>query len=189
MDQIPCHRRQLSAATNHSDEAGRLQRFLYTAPNARHAWRDWRRRRVVRSEPNRAALKRMNHAMVHRGPDGEGVWEASPDGRGWGAMLAHRRLSILDLSPAGAQPMFNADRSLAIIFNGEIYNYRELRQKLIGEGRHFQSHCDTEVLLELYAKRGEAMTEELRGMYAFAIWDRHKQGIFLVRDPADPFGG
>jgi asparagine synthase (glutamine-hydrolysing) len=128
---------------------------------------------------DREEVLNMRERMLSRGPDGAGQW-FSDDGRvGFG----HRRLSIIDLSPAGAQPMFNADRSLAIIFNGEIYNYRELRQKLIGEGRHFQSHCDTEVLLELYAKRGEAMTEELRGMYAFAIWDRDKQGIFLARDP------
>jgi asparagine synthase (glutamine-hydrolysing) len=70
------------------------------------------------SEPNRAALKRMNHAMVHRGPDGEGVWEASPDGRGWGAMLAHRRLSILDLSPAGAQPMVDPVTGHVVALNG-----------------------------------------------------------------------
>ncbi len=110
----------------------------------------------------------MREYMFSRGPDGEGEW-FSEDGR--------------DLSPAGAQPMFNRDRSLAIIFNGEIYNYQELRATLLREGRCFQSHCDTEVLLELYATRGEAMLNELRGMYAFAIWDCNKQGIFLARDP------
>jgi asparagine synthase (glutamine-hydrolysing) len=127
----------------------------------------------------RDEVLKMRERMFSRGPDGAGEW-FSEDGRvGFG----HRRLSIIDLSPAGAQPMFNADRSLAIIFNGEIYNYAEVRTKLIGQGRRFQSHCDTEVLLELYATRGEAMTKELRGMYAFAIWDRDKQGIFIARDP------
>src|SRR3979411_1333968 len=91
---------------------------------------------------DRDEIRRIRDRMASRGPDGEGEW-FSADGRGG---VGHRRLSIIDLSAAGAQPMFNADRSLAIIFNGEIYNYRELRQKLIGEGRHFQSHCDTEVL-------------------------------------------
>ena len=126
-----------------------------------------------------AELLAMREHMFARGPDGAGQW-ISDDGR---VGLANRRLSIIDTSPAGEQPMFNADRSLAIVFNGEIYNYRELRERLVREGRRFQSHCDTEVLLELYATRGEAMLHELRGMYAFAIWDRNKQGIFLARDP------
>ena len=124
-------------------------------------------------------LLAMREQMFARGPDGGGQW-ISDDRR---VGLANRRLSIIDISPAGAQPMFNADRSLAITFNGEIYNYAELREKLIREGRRFQSHCDTEVVLELYATRGEAMLNELRGMYAFAIWDRDKRGLFLARDP------
>jgi asparagine synthase (glutamine-hydrolysing) len=124
-------------------------------------------------------LVAMRERMLSRGPDGEGLWIS--DGRRVG--LAHRRLSIIDLSPAGAQPMFNADRSLAIVFNGEIYNYRELRSRLITDGYRFQSECDTEVLLALYATRGDAMMNELRGMYAFAIWDQRKNGIFATRDP------
>ena len=124
-------------------------------------------------------LLAIREQMFARGPDGGGQW-ISDDGR---VGLANRRLSIIDISPAGAQPMFNADRSLAITFNGEIYNYAELRKKLIREGRRFQSHCDTEVVLELYATRGETMLNELRGMYAFAIWDRNKGGLFLARDP------
>ncbi|HEY6111380.1 MAG TPA: asparagine synthase (glutamine-hydrolyzing) [Chthoniobacterales bacterium] len=124
-------------------------------------------------------LLAMREQMFARGPDGGGQW-ISDDGR---VGLANRRLSIIDISPAGAQPMFNADRSLAITFNGEIYNYAELREKLIREGRSFQSHSDTEVVLELYGARGEAMLNELRGMYAFAIWDRDKRGLFLARDP------
>ncbi len=122
----------------------------------------------------------MRDQMAARGPDGKGEW-FSEDGR---VGLGHRRLSIIDLSDAGAQPMFNADRSLALIFNGEIYNYKELRQKLLSEGRQLRSHCDTEVVLELYATRGaEGMMNELRGMYALAIWDSNKRGMLLARDP------
>jgi asparagine synthase (glutamine-hydrolysing) len=129
---------------------------------------------------DRNQVRAMRERMYSRGPDGDGEW-FSDDGRvGFG----HRRLSIIDISPAGAQPMFNADRSLAIIFNGEIYNYAELRSELSGNGYLFRSHCDTEVLLALYATRGsERMLDEVRGMYAFAIWDKDKQGLFLARDP------
>ena len=126
---------------------------------------------------DRAEVIRMREQMFARGPDGEGEW-FSDDGR---VGLGHRRLTIIDLSPAGAQPMWNADRSLAIIFNGEIYNYRELRSQL--SGYQFRSHCDTEVLLALYETRGEAMLNELRGMYAFVIWDKREQRLFLARDP------
>src|SRR5207248_7943811 len=150
---------------------------------------------------DRAEVIRMREQMFARGPDGEGEW-FSEDGR---VGLGHRRLTIIDLSPAGAQPMWNADRSLAIIFNGEIFNYCELRSQLSHRGRflpgehtgqrvgrygpeaangyQFRSHCDTEVLLALYESRGEAMLNELRGMYAFALWDRNKEGLFLARDP------
>ena len=92
----------------------------------------------------------MREQMFSRGPDGSGEWFS--DDRRVG--LGHRRLSIIDLSPAGANPMFNADRSLALIFNGEIYNYKELRSQLSGKGYPFQSHCDAEVILALYATRG-----------------------------------
>jgi asparagine synthase (glutamine-hydrolysing) len=121
----------------------------------------------------------MREQMCARGPDGAGQW-ISQDGR---VGFAQRRLAIIDLSPAGLQPMFNADRSLAIVFNGEIYNYKQLRQKVMSKGRSLRSHSDTEVLLELYADRGAAMLDELRGMYAFAIWDASKGGVFLARDP------
>jgi asparagine synthase (glutamine-hydrolysing) len=129
---------------------------------------------------DRDEVMAMRERMFSRGPDGAGEW-FSEDGR---VGLGHRRLSIIDLSPAGAQPMFNADRSLALIFNGEIYNYRELRSQLSDKGYQFQSHCDAEVVLGLYATCGiDAMLNKLRGMYAFAIWDRRKQGILLARDP------
>src|SRR5688500_7885147 len=90
-------------------------------------------------ESNRAALVRMNDAMRHRGPDADGVWLSEPDARGWGALLAHRRLSILDLSPAGAQPMTDPVTGHTIVFNGEIYNFADLRQRLEAEGQTFQS--------------------------------------------------
>ncbi len=105
-------------------------------------------------EANRAALKRMSDAMVHRGPDADGTWTSTPDDRGWGALLAHRRLSILDLSPAGAQPMVDPVTGHVIAFNGEIYNYRDLRQRLIAEGQQFQSTGDTAVMLRALGLHG-----------------------------------
>src|SRR6202140_1425611 len=90
-------------------------------------------------EPNRAALECMNNAMVHRGPDDNGTWVSIPDDRGWGVLLGHRRLSILDLSAAGAQPMVDPVTGHVIVFNGEIYNFSELRQRLVAEGQVFQS--------------------------------------------------
>ena len=121
----------------------------------------------------------MRERMFARGPDGAGEW-ISDDRR---VGIASRRLSIIDLSPAGDQPIFSADRSLAIVFNGEIYNYGELREQLVREGRQLRSHSDTEVVLELYATRGETMLNQLRGMYAFAIWDTNKRSLFVARDP------
>ncbi len=129
--------------------------------------------------PDRRELLTTRDAMRRRGPDGAGAWW-SADGR---AALAHRRLSIVDLTEAGAQPMVSGDGALAVTFNGEIYNYRELRRTLEAEGRVFVSDCDTEVLLHLYASRGEAMVHALRGMFAFAIWDDARRGLFLARDP------
>lgn len=128
---------------------------------------------------DRDELLRVRDQMASRGPDGAGEW-FSPDGR---IGLAHRRLSIIDLSPSGAQPMWNAERTLAIVFNGEIYNYEALRGGLAASGYVFQSHCDTEVLLALYQTKGQAMLDELRGMYAFVIWDARRRALFAARDP------
>ena len=128
---------------------------------------------------DRAELTRIRDAMAQRGPDGTGLW-ISDDGR---VGLGHRRLAIIDLSDSGVQPMFSADGKLAIVFNGEIYNYRALRAGLEAKGRAFRSQSDTEVLLHLYAERGADMVHALRGMYAFAIWDARKQGLFLARGP------
>ncbi len=127
---------------------------------------------------DREELLRIREAMIRRGPDGAGLWISNDQRIG----LAHRRLAIIDLSEAGAQPMLSADGRLCITFNGEIYNYRELRRELEAKGCVFRSHSDTEVLLHLYAERGEAMVHALRGMFAFAIWDERKKGIFLARD-------
>lgn len=106
------------------------------------------------NDRNRAALERMNSSMVHRGPDGSGTWVSAPDSRGWGVALAHRRLSILDLSPAGAQPMVDPVTGHVIVFNGEIYNFRDLRRRLIAEGQEMQSTGDTAVMLRALALHG-----------------------------------
>src|SRR5580704_12588437 len=103
---------------------------------------------------NRAALERMSHAMVHRGPDGSGTCVSEADSRGWGALLAHRRLSILDLSPAGAQPMVDPLTGHVVVFNGEIYNFGDLRRRLIAEGQELLSTGDTAVMLRVLALHG-----------------------------------
>ena len=132
---------------------------------------------------NRDAVRRMNEAMVHRGPDAEGTWESSPDEQGRGAMLAHRRLSILDLSPAGAQPMVDPVSGDVIVFNGEVYNYVHLRRRLEGEGQRFDSTGDTAVLLRALALHGPTAVRWLRGMFTFAFWDTSRRRLLLARDP------
>jgi len=124
-------------------------------------------------------LLRVRDAMALRGPDGYGIWMAENKRAG----LAHRRLSILDVSENGAQPMFTADGQLGITFNGEIYNYNALRNRLIAKGHRFRSTGDTEVLLALYREYGEEMLAHLRGMFAFAIYDKAKRTMLLARDP------
>lgn len=126
-----------------------------------------------------AELVRVRDHMAPRGPDGKGAWIAE-DGR---IGLAHRRLSIIDLSDAGAQPMSSANGGLVVTFNGEIYNYRVLRERLEERGYAFRSDSDTEVLLHLYAHKGAAMVEDLRGMFAFGLWDADKRALLLARDP------
>jgi asparagine synthase (glutamine-hydrolysing) len=124
-------------------------------------------------------LRRIRDAMLARGPDGSGLWVA--DNRRVG--LGHRRLSVIDLSDGGAQPMATPDGRHWITYNGEVYNYRELRGELEAKGFTFRSQSDTEVLLHLYADRGREMVHALRGMFAFAIWDASDQSLFLARDP------
>ena len=132
---------------------------------------------------NRAALERMNDAMVHRGPDASGTWVSAPDSRGWGALLAHRRLSILDLSPAGAQPMVDPVTGHVVVFNGEIYNFRELRQRLVAEGQELRSTGDTAVMLRALGLHGPGAVSWLRGMFAFAYWNPKERRLLLARDP------
>ena len=132
-------------------------------------------------ETNRAALERMNDAMLHRGPDANGTWTSTPDARGWGALLAHRRLSILDLSPAGAQPMVDPVTGHVITFNGEIYNYRDLRRRLMAEGQQFQSTGDTAVMLRALGLHGPDAVSWLRGMFAFACWDPKQRRLLLAQ--------
>jgi asparagine synthase (glutamine-hydrolysing) len=123
-------------------------------------------------------LQTMRDRMVHRGPDDSGI-HVTPDAR---AGLAHRRLSIIDLSEMGRQPMCDDSGTLWITFNGEIYNFRELRADLKSGGVRFRSQSDTEVLLYLYKKHGKEMVQLLRGMFAFAIYDERDSTLFLARD-------
>src|ERR1700675_1955089 len=105
---------------------------------------------------NRTALQRMSQAMSHRGPDGHGTWESPADKRGRGALLAHRRLAILDLSPAGAQPMVDPVSGQVLVFNGEIYNFQSLRERLVAKGERFESTGDTQVMLRALGIEGNA---------------------------------
>ncbi len=121
-------------------------------------------------------IRRMTDIIAHRGPDSEGVWTDGNVG------LGHRRLSIIDLSEQAVQPMISEDRSAVITFNGEIYNYRELTRTLESRGVTFSTRSDTEVILKLYKAYGHGCVDHLRGMFAFAIWDRRKKELFLARD-------
>ena len=123
------------------------------------------------------AVRRMTARMHTRGPDAEGVWT------GEGVVLGHRRLAILDLDARANQPMVSIDGRYTIVFNGEIYNFRELRRELEAESVAFRTTSDTEVLLALFAREGERMLPRLRGMFAFAIWDTQSRELFLARDP------
>jgi asparagine synthase (glutamine-hydrolysing) len=128
-----------------------------------------------------AALIAARDSLAHRGPDRSGLFEDQPAGVG----LAHTRLSILDLSSAGDQPMFGADGSVVLIFNGEIYNFSELRTELQDRGVRFKGHSDTEVLLQLYLAEGQdlrGMLRRLNGIFAFALWDSRTQTMLIARD-------
>lgn len=131
----------------------------------------------LRGEPiAHETLKRMTDAIAHRGPDGEGHWTEGPVG------LGHRRLAIIDLSPGGRQPMLTPDGDLALVYNGEIYNYQELRAELQALGHRFSSSSDTEVLLHAYREWGPGCLERLNGMFAFAVWERRTRRLFVARD-------
>lgn len=134
---------------------------------------------VVYSSPERpvepSVLQVMGDSIAHRGPDAQGVWHQA------GVGLVHRRLSIVDLEN-GRQPISNEDGSVQIVFNGEIYNFRELRRELESKGHSFRTYSDTEVIVHLYEEIGERCVDRLRGMFAFAIWDARKRSLFLARD-------
>ncbi|WP_018880157.1 XrtA/PEP-CTERM system amidotransferase [Thioalkalivibrio sp. ALE9] len=132
---------------------------------------DLRDRRPV----NRALLEAMNETQFHRGPDEGGV-HLEP-----GVGLAHRRLSIIDLA-SGQQPLFNEDETVVVTYNGEIYNFPELTAELQQAGHRFRSHCDTEVIVHAWEEWGEACVQRFRGMFAFAVWDRNRDTLFLARD-------
>jgi asparagine synthase (glutamine-hydrolysing) len=132
---------------------------------------------------NLTALKRMSDAMVHRGPDASGTWISAPDSRGWGALLAHRRLSILDLSPAGAQPMIDPVTGHVLVSNNEIYNFVDLRRRLVAEGQELRSTGDTAVMLRALGLHGPGAVSWFRGMFAFACWDPKDRRLLLARDP------
>ena len=122
------------------------------------------------------SLKKMGDAIKHRGPDAEGQYLEDNIG------LCHRRLSIIDLSESGNQPLVSQDENYIIAFNGEIYNYQPLREELVKQGYPFKTHTDTEVILALFAQLGIACLEKMNGMFAFALWDKTKQSLFIARD-------
>ncbi|HEY1288923.1 MAG TPA: XrtA/PEP-CTERM system amidotransferase [Burkholderiales bacterium] len=126
-------------------------------------------------EVSRAQLSRMNQTQAHRGPDADGL-HLEP-----GVGLGHRRLSIIDLA-TGQQPLFNEDGSVVVVFNGEIYNYQELIPELAALGHVFRTKSDTEVIVHAWEAWGEACVERFRGMFAFALWDRNRETLFLARD-------
>lgn len=124
---------------------------------------------------NEQVLQKMTDVIAHRGPDGAGLYQTDE------VSLGHRRLSIIDLE-LGAQPMFSQDRKIAIVFNGEIYNYQEIQAELIEKGYSFATNCDTEVLIVGYQAYGVDILQHVRGMFAFALWDEEKKQLFCARD-------
>jgi asparagine synthase (glutamine-hydrolysing) len=124
----------------------------------------------------------MTERLAHRGPDGQGIRSFPSLDGAMPASLGHRRLSILDPGPRGAQPMCSHSRRFWITYNGEIYNFRELRSALVRDGHRFHSECDTEVVLEMYERHGAGMLERLNGIFAMAIWDSERGELFLARD-------
>lgn len=129
------------------------------------------------------ALNKAMHALEHRGPDDGGVQVIRVPGQvPYEVGLANRRLAILDLSPAGHQPMFDPETGNWIVYNGEVYNFAEIKANLEKENVRFTSHCDTEVVLKAYARWGQECLEHFRGMFAFAVWDAGRRRLFLARD-------
>ena len=125
---------------------------------------------------DRRRLDAVSAALAHRGPEAEGRFA---DGT---CTLLHRRLRIIDLSPAGSQPMSGDDGHIQVVFNGEIYNHRQLRRELEGQGRKFRSRSDTEAIVRGYEAWGEGVVERLDGMFAFALWDARRRRLLVARD-------
>jgi len=125
-------------------------------------------------------LKKMTNALSHRGPDDLGLYISQKNGNAVG--LGHRRLSIIDISRSGHQPMTNENQTIYIVFNGEIYNYKELKKELVDKGHKFNSNTDTEVIIHGYEEYGDQICNKLNGMFAFGIWDENKQLLLLARD-------
>ena len=137
--------------------------------------------------PDKRVIQQMAQVLSHRGPEKIGVYCADQQNRASGSSwtgvgFGHTRLKIIDLSDAASQPMSNSEETLRIVFNGEIYNYKELRARLQNKGYRFQSQSDTEVVLHLYAEQGDRCVEELDGMFAFSIWDERRKRLFLATD-------
>ncbi len=130
---------------------------------------------VGRDEVDGALLRHMTDALAHRGPDGEGFYSAA------GIGLGHRRLAIIDLA-GGEQPLFNEDRTVCVVFNGEIYNFQPLMKELARLGHRFRTRCDTEVIVHAWEEWGEACLDRFNGMFAFALWDGRSETLFLARD-------
>jgi asparagine synthase (glutamine-hydrolysing) len=129
------------------------------------------------------AIERMTQTLRHRGPDGQGIRIISPPLVPSPVALGHRRLAIIDLSESGAQPMSNEDETIWVVFNGEIYNFQELRQGLLMKGHRFRSRTDTEVLVHLYEEEGAEFVKQLNGIFTFAILDLTNKRLLLARDP------
>ena len=126
-----------------------------------------------------AIAEQMAASLSHRGPDDQGIWRDAEAG----TALVHRRLSIIDLSPAGHQPMVSADERFVISYNGEVYSYQPIAAELAASGRKFRGHSDTEVILESFAANGiEPTLKRMIGMFAIALWDRRERTLTLIRD-------
>src|SRR3954471_11868684 len=139
----------------------------------------WLHKQAHLDDPD-SVLGAMLNCVVHRGPDDVGVWVDRPAG----VWLGHRRLAIIDLSPLGHQPMVSADGRLVIVFNGEIYNFPELRRELQAHGHRFYTATDTETIVHAYEQWGADAIARLRGMFGLAIWDTRTRSLLLARDRA-----
>ena len=126
-------------------------------------------------EISRALITHMNDAIAHRGPDGDGTYFAP------GVGLGHRRLAFIDVA-GGAQPLFNEDDTIALVYNGEIYNFQSLVPELKAAGHRFKTHSDSEVIVHAWEEWGEACLDRFRGMFSFALWDEKRETLFLARD-------